>query len=272
MRNLLAFFTAAAVAACLLYAHRTERLTFSGAQVLAADNTVKWFKGNLHTHSLWSDGDDYPEMVALWYKEHGYDFLSFSDHNTLHNRERWTDVLKNKGGRVAFEKLKARFPEDWVEERLNIRGNVESRLKTLDEVVQKIAAPGEFLLLQGEEISDHFRWIPIHMNATNLDQVLPPMGGDSVSDVMQRNTDALILAEHRMEALVEVLVGTAPGVVDTHRVVGRDRTVEEAPLRATGVPGAQPGEGPPVAPVVQDRVFLGDEVGLRADGSEHSAS
>ena len=31
-------------------------------------NETKWHKGNLHTHSLWSDGDDYPEMIADWYK------------------------------------------------------------------------------------------------------------------------------------------------------------------------------------------------------------
>ena len=43
---------------------------------------------------------------------------------------------------------------------------------------------------------------------------------------------ALVLAEHRVEALVEVLVGAAPGVVDAHRVVGRDRAVEEAPAAA----------------------------------------
>jgi cell envelope-related function transcriptional attenuator common domain len=83
---------------------------------------------------------------------------------------------------------------------------------------------------------------------------------------------ALILAEHRVEALVEVLVGPTPGVVDTHRVVGRDRTVEEAPSRAIGILGAQSGERPTVAPPFQDLVLLGDEVGLRADGSEHSAS
>jgi hypothetical protein len=26
----------------------------------------KLVEGNLHTHSLWSDGDDYPEMIAGW--------------------------------------------------------------------------------------------------------------------------------------------------------------------------------------------------------------
>ena len=30
----------------------------------AADSAPRWWKGNLHTHSLWSDGDDYPEMIA----------------------------------------------------------------------------------------------------------------------------------------------------------------------------------------------------------------
>src|SRR5687768_2391459 len=44
---------------------------------------LQWWKGNLHTHSLWSDGDDYPEMIVDWYKQHGYQFLALSDHNVL---------------------------------------------------------------------------------------------------------------------------------------------------------------------------------------------
>ncbi len=34
-----------------------------------------WYQGNTHTHSFWSDGDDFPEMVADWYKRNGYHFL-----------------------------------------------------------------------------------------------------------------------------------------------------------------------------------------------------
>jgi hypothetical protein len=30
-----------------------------------------WFKGNLHTHTPWSDGNDYPEMVVDWYAQRG---------------------------------------------------------------------------------------------------------------------------------------------------------------------------------------------------------
>ena len=31
-----------------------------------------WQKGNLHTHSFWSDGDDFPEMIIQWYKDNNY--------------------------------------------------------------------------------------------------------------------------------------------------------------------------------------------------------
>ena len=40
---------------------------------------------------------------------------------------------------------------------------------------------------------------------------------------------ALVLAEHRVEALVQVLVRPTPRVVDAHRVVGGDGAVEERP-------------------------------------------
>jgi ABC-type glycerol-3-phosphate transport system substrate-binding protein len=42
--------------------------TIAHAAAPAADSALRWFKGNLHTHSLWSDGDDYPEMIADWFK------------------------------------------------------------------------------------------------------------------------------------------------------------------------------------------------------------
>ncbi len=57
--------------------------------LLAAATTVcvaaqpRWYKGNLHTHTLNSDGDSTPHEVATWYREHGYQFLVLSDHNYL---------------------------------------------------------------------------------------------------------------------------------------------------------------------------------------------
>lgn len=168
----------------------------AAASSLRASGDLKWYRGNLHTHSHWSDGDDYSEMVALWYKEHGYDFLCFTDHNTIMGRERWVEVSKTKGGLDAYEKLKARFPENWIEEN-TIDGHQWIRLKRFHEVSEKIAEPGKFLLIQGEEISDRFDRLPIHMNATNLHEILPPHGGHSVHEVIQRNVDAVMAKRRR---------------------------------------------------------------------------
>jgi hypothetical protein len=45
--------------------------------------STNWLKGNLHTHTTNSDGDDTPEHVAEWYHEHGYDWLCLSDHDHI---------------------------------------------------------------------------------------------------------------------------------------------------------------------------------------------
>lgn len=46
-------------------------------------SSLRWFKGNTHTHTLNSDGDSTPDEVARWYREHGYHFLVMTDHNFL---------------------------------------------------------------------------------------------------------------------------------------------------------------------------------------------
>src|SRR6187399_2208258 len=50
---------------------------------VAQTTAPRWYKGNLHTHTLNSDGDSTPDEVVRWYREHGYDFLVLTDHNFL---------------------------------------------------------------------------------------------------------------------------------------------------------------------------------------------
>lgn len=158
--------------------------------------TQKWYRGNLHTHSLWSDGDDYPEMIADWYQKADYDFLCYTDHNNIQGSEKWIDVEKSKGKRVAYDKLKQRFPEGWVVERER-EGRLEVKLKTFEELFNELTIPGEFLLIRGEEISDRFEKYPIHMNASNIQEAIPPLGGNSVYDTMQNNVNAVIAQRER---------------------------------------------------------------------------
>lgn len=156
-----------------------------------------WWKGNLHTHSLWSDGDDYLETIGLWYKEHGYDFLCFTDHNVLPvSSGNWVNTDRNGSGPKALRKLKARFPGDWVQTR-TVDGKEQVRLKTLAEVRPRLEEPGRFVLLQGEEISDWYGRTPIHLNASNVQQMIPPMHGDSVAETIQNDVDAVIAQRER---------------------------------------------------------------------------
>ena len=77
----------------------------------------RWWKGNLHTHSLWSDGDDFPEMIIQWYKDNDYQFLALSDHNTISkDKNRWYKIGEREINNKTLEKYKDRFG-DWVEEK-----------------------------------------------------------------------------------------------------------------------------------------------------------
>jgi hypothetical protein len=44
---------------------------------------ARWYRGNLHSHSINSDGDSPPADVMAWYKRNGYHFLAITDHNTF---------------------------------------------------------------------------------------------------------------------------------------------------------------------------------------------
>lgn len=52
----------------------------------------------------------------------------------------------------------------------------------------------DFILIQGEEVTDSFRGSPIHINALNLKEPVKPQGGDSKLEVLQNNIDAIVAA------------------------------------------------------------------------------
>ncbi|MDA1006402.1 MAG: hypothetical protein O3A87_07960 [Verrucomicrobia bacterium] len=162
-----------------------------GGEPEAIQELGTWYKGNTHTHSLWSDGNDFPEMIVGWYKERGYDFLALSDHNVLSRGERWMPVAqveqRRKVGKMgSMEKYLAAFGEEWVERREEA-GKEEVRLRPLEEFRPKFEEEGEFLLIEAEEITDRFQNHQVHINALNLGEVIPPQHGESVVDTMRKN-------------------------------------------------------------------------------------
>jgi hypothetical protein len=155
----------------------------------------RWYKGNLHTHSLWSDGNDFPESIVEWYKSRGYDFLALSDHNILSKGEKWisAELPAKRGNTEALARYRQQFGDAWVETR-EAKDGREVRLKGLDEFRGRFEEPGRFLLLQAEEITDRFGALPVHINATNLVELIRPQGGSSVREVIASN---LIAVEHQ---------------------------------------------------------------------------
>ena len=88
--------------------------------VIPSDPQPTWYKGNIHTHTLWSDGNDFPEMVCQWYRDNGYHFLALSDHNVLSQGQRWmkvAQIVRRSKNANALDKYLQRFGPHWVETR-----------------------------------------------------------------------------------------------------------------------------------------------------------
>lgn len=148
----------------------------------------KWYKGNLHTHSYWSDGDNYPEMIMDWYKSHDYDFVVLSDHNTLAAGEKWKLIPKSPSHEIGFQKYLDKYGDEVVY-REDSAGRIEVKLKTLSEYRPMFEEKGEFLIIQSQELTESFEKKPLHMNVTNIQKLIPAEGGNSVSEILQNGLD-----------------------------------------------------------------------------------
>lgn len=158
----------------------------------AAEQEATWYRGMFHTHTFWSDGDEFPEMVAQWYKSQGYQVLGISDHNCLARGERWQNVQDKKRAipESVIEACRKQFGAGWVETR-GAGEKREVRLKTLAEIRPRLEEPGRFLMIENEEISDNFQKEPIHVNALNLAEVIQEQKGSSILDTLRRNVGAI---------------------------------------------------------------------------------
>lgn len=155
-----------------------------------------WWRGNTHTHTLWSDGDDFPEAVAEWYKRNGYHFLAITDHNTLAIEQRWFRVPAQGTGRDAYTKYRERFGPEWVEER-RASDTLMVRLKRFPEYRARVEQPGQFILVAGEEITQYLNRRGAHLNALNLAEPVSEQRGASLVEIFRKDLDSLRAQERR---------------------------------------------------------------------------
>lgn len=146
----------------------------------------RWYRGNLHTHTFWSDGRAFPEEAISWYKERGYHFLGLSDHNIFQNDpDRWIDSTNRE--RYFGEYLK-KFPEAVVRDAARPEAAPpaagmspvprQARLSTFAELAARFDEPERFLLVPTVEATRTVRYAggrvhQVHMNYANLPALLP---------------------------------------------------------------------------------------------------
>jgi hypothetical protein len=166
------------------------------------DANPRWYKGNVHMHSYWSDGHDFPEMVADWFKNNGYHFVAFTEHDQHQVGDRWLrcDPATAPGRSLLdgdlLSKYVDRFGPDWVKLR-RADGMTEVRLASLFEYRHLFEEPDRFLILNGEEVTTtwgpkrHAHWIDV----LNTAEPLAPQHSDrSSSDAMRLTFEASVLA------------------------------------------------------------------------------
>ena len=155
------------------------------------EEEANWLKGNLHTHTYWSDGDGFPEMVLDWYKNNDYQFIALSEHNIIARTEKWKKLPKSMIYQQAFEDYLKKYGEDWVEYKEDSTG-ISVKLKTETEYKPLFEEAGKFAIITAQEITDGYGGKPLHMNATNVQELIQPRHGNSVAETMQNNIDAVL--------------------------------------------------------------------------------
>lgn len=200
---------------------KTTSLLASAALVpyhglLRADETgtKRWFRGNLHMHTQWSDGSPMPEWAIDWYREKGYNFLCTSDHNTFQSdalqfdawcgackppedkslfegeTSRWKECGKAGWGRLTKADLKQtaeKFGDDSIRSKKDGERKLY-RLKTFDELCQQFEKPGEFLLIPGfEQTGRSKNGRDVHMNFINVRDFFPYHAGETTTETIAAN-------------------------------------------------------------------------------------
>jgi hypothetical protein len=141
----------------------------------------RWWKGNLHAHSFWSDGDHFPETIAAWYKFNGYHFLAFSEHNKLQEGENWIGAIEKPEVQSAFRWYLENFSHLWVKRRLKDK-QLQVRLNPLYVYRHLLEEPDRFMLMQAEEVTQK----QAHLNVINIRNPIPKQQGSTPGEVMQK--------------------------------------------------------------------------------------
>lgn len=176
----------------------------SGAEVPAppvkTSGGARWCRGQMHMHSYWSDGNAFPEQAVSMYREAGFNFLAFTEHNVLAtNPAVWREVAEATvvGSKVAQARFNDYVAEFGAEVDSKVEGGVTKvRLKTYAEVKARFEEAGAFLMMPGMELTQAAQGCQVHMNYMNIPAALPHSvpSGYTVSQLIGHNAALAVAA------------------------------------------------------------------------------
>ena len=147
---------------------------------------AEWYRGNLHMHSFWSDGNVFPEMAVDAYKDLGYHFVVLSDHSHLQlDSQRWIDVEQAKV-QTVLKQYYERYGEN-AAETCEVDGKKQIRLHTVHELKKKLDIPGRFLMIPGLELAPDTNGVTFHGNALNVTETIPVQQGATLAESIDKN-------------------------------------------------------------------------------------
>ncbi|MCL2623343.1 MAG: hypothetical protein FWD31_06725 [Planctomycetaceae bacterium] len=128
----------------------------------------QWYKGELHCHSYWSDGNTLPELAIDWYRSNGFDFMSLTDHNVLQlDENKWREFDP-----AVVEESRKKFGDDFVETKVEGEKTLV-RLKTIHELREFFNKDGSFHLIPGHEQNAGVAGRTLHANGINISESIP---------------------------------------------------------------------------------------------------
>ena len=147
--------------------------------------SANWYRGNLHGHSVWSDGNVMPEDAVTWYRDNGYQFVCLSDHQILQiGTNAWVEVGAKKLSRDTADRYLEKYPASAERKREN--GKEFLRLKTVWELKKMFDQPETFVMIPGHELNRVVGGLQVHMNAINVRDTIPFRYGDTPADTFRR--------------------------------------------------------------------------------------
>jgi hypothetical protein len=201
--------TSGAIAASLL----VDIQHIASAQAATAAQEKRWFKGNLHMHNQWSDGQPLPEWAIDWYKSHGYDFICPSDHNIFQSDDlrfdgfgfdnKPLDLAAFKGETSLWKVLSPapgwpkltqnrvdetieKFGKDSVRT-ITVGDQTYVRMRPYSELEKQFVEPGKFLMIPGfEQTGGCHNGQQVHANFINVREVFPYISAETPQEILEQ--------------------------------------------------------------------------------------